>query len=284
MSHDRRLAARPRDPGLHRPQARLRDLGDPRPRLRGGGRATRSRSATGTSTPRSAYEQRGARSGTALAAGGVPRNELFLTTKLWRDEFAARPRAARRPRDSLERLQVDCVDLLLLHWPNDDVPLEETLGALAELREDGAGRALRRLELPRRHAARGARGRADLRRPGRVPPASSASRSSSTSRSRRTSWSPPTRRSPAARCPRTRRCARIGEALRQDRRPGRAALAARPAATCATIPKASSHERRRRELRGLRLRAQRRGPREDRRAARRTSASLDPRWAPDWDA
>ena len=32
---------------------------------------------------------------------------------------------------SLERLQVNCVDLLLLHWPNDEVPLEETLGALA---------------------------------------------------------------------------------------------------------------------------------------------------------
>jgi 2,5-diketo-D-gluconate reductase B len=37
---------------------------------------------------------------------------------------------------SLERLQVDCVDLLLLHWPNDAVPLEETLGALIDLRED----------------------------------------------------------------------------------------------------------------------------------------------------
>ena len=38
---------------------------------------------------------------------------------------------------SLERLQVDCIDLLLLHWPNDDVPLDATLGALAGLREEG---------------------------------------------------------------------------------------------------------------------------------------------------
>jgi 2,5-diketo-D-gluconate reductase B len=38
---------------------------------------------------------------------------------------------------SLERLQVDCVDLLLLHWPNDKVPLEETLGALAQIRDEG---------------------------------------------------------------------------------------------------------------------------------------------------
>jgi len=74
--------------------------------------------------------------GRALAAGDVPRNELFLTTKLWRDEFApdrVRPSAE----GSLERLQVDHVDLLLLHWPNDAVPLEETLGALASLREEG---------------------------------------------------------------------------------------------------------------------------------------------------
>ena len=38
---------------------------------------------------------------------------------------------------SLERLQVNCVDLLLLHWPNDEVPLEETLEALAAIRDEG---------------------------------------------------------------------------------------------------------------------------------------------------
>ena len=74
--------------------------------------------------------------GKALAASSIPRKELFLTTKLWREEYAperVRPSAE----GSLERLQVDCVDLLLLHWPNDDVPLAKTLGALAELREEG---------------------------------------------------------------------------------------------------------------------------------------------------
>jgi 2,5-diketo-D-gluconate reductase B len=74
--------------------------------------------------------------GRALAAAGVPRNELFLTTKLWRDEFAperVRPSAE----GSLEKLQVSCIDLLLLHWPNDAVPLDETLGALAGLRDEG---------------------------------------------------------------------------------------------------------------------------------------------------
>ncbi len=74
--------------------------------------------------------------GKALAASSIPREELFLTTKLWRDEYA-RDRVRPSAEGSLERLQVDCVDLLLLHWPNDDMPLEETLGELAELREDG---------------------------------------------------------------------------------------------------------------------------------------------------
>src|SRR4051812_41938328 len=74
--------------------------------------------------------------GKAVAASAIPRKELFITTKLWRDDFAA-DRMRPSVEGSLERLQIDCVDLLLLHWPNDDVPLEQTLGALAELRDDG---------------------------------------------------------------------------------------------------------------------------------------------------
>ncbi len=82
-----------------------------------------------------AYENE-AEVGRALAASDIPRRELFLTTKLWRDEFAP-DRMRPSTEGSLERLQVNCVDLLLLHWPNDEVPLEETLGALAQLREEG---------------------------------------------------------------------------------------------------------------------------------------------------
>jgi 2,5-diketo-D-gluconate reductase B len=74
--------------------------------------------------------------GKALVASAIPRKELFVTTKLWRDDFAA-DRMRPSVEGSLARLQVDCVDLLLLHWPNEDVPLEQTLGALAELRDDG---------------------------------------------------------------------------------------------------------------------------------------------------
>jgi len=74
--------------------------------------------------------------GRGLAAAGLPRRELFLTTKIWREEYA--PDDLRRAtEDSLRNLQVDCVDLLLLHWPNPDFPLKETLGALVGLRDDG---------------------------------------------------------------------------------------------------------------------------------------------------
>ena len=74
--------------------------------------------------------------GRGLAAGGVPRQEFFLTTKIAREEYA--PDDLRRAaEDSLSNLQVDCLDLLLLHWPNPDFPLAETLGALVALRDDG---------------------------------------------------------------------------------------------------------------------------------------------------
>jgi 2,5-diketo-D-gluconate reductase B len=74
--------------------------------------------------------------GRGLAAAGVPRNEFFLTTKIWREEYA--PDDLRRAaEDSLQKLQVEGLDLLLLHWPNDAFPLEETLGALIALRDDG---------------------------------------------------------------------------------------------------------------------------------------------------
>ena len=54
--------------------------------------------------------------GRAVRASGVPRCELFLTTKLWMDE--ARPeRVAAAVDDSLARLQTSYVDLLLIHWP-----------------------------------------------------------------------------------------------------------------------------------------------------------------------
>jgi 2,5-diketo-D-gluconate reductase A len=49
--------------------------------------------------------------GNALRSAGVPRDELFITTKLWNDD-------QKRPREALqESLQLDYVDLYLMHWP-----------------------------------------------------------------------------------------------------------------------------------------------------------------------
>jgi len=56
--------------------------------------------------------------GRAIAASGVPRSELFLTSKVWNDEqgFDARLAAFER---SLTRLGTDYLDLYLVHWPRE---------------------------------------------------------------------------------------------------------------------------------------------------------------------
>ncbi len=74
--------------------------------------------------------------GAGIAASTVPRDEIFLTTKLWRSNL--RPPAVKSSvRASLDRLGVDAVDLLLIHWPHPRVPVAETLTAMADLKTDG---------------------------------------------------------------------------------------------------------------------------------------------------
>jgi 2,5-diketo-D-gluconate reductase B len=79
--------------------------------------------------------------GRGIADSGVPRDDIFLTTKVFIDDFEP-DRLKRAAEDSLEQLGTDHLDLLLLHWPNPDVPLEATLGAMVELRDDGRIREL----------------------------------------------------------------------------------------------------------------------------------------------
>ena len=79
--------------------------------------------------------------GRAIVASGVDRGEIFLTTKVWTEDFTA-DRLTRAAEDSLRRLQTDHVDLLLLHWPNPDVPIAESIGAMAQLQERGLIRHL----------------------------------------------------------------------------------------------------------------------------------------------
>jgi diketogulonate reductase-like aldo/keto reductase len=74
--------------------------------------------------------------GEGLRASGVKRDEVFLTTKVWTSHFAPKD-LERSVRESLARLRLTEVDLLLLHWPNPQVPLSETLGALARVKQLG---------------------------------------------------------------------------------------------------------------------------------------------------
>jgi 2,5-diketo-D-gluconate reductase B len=79
--------------------------------------------------------------GAGVRAAGVPRADVFLTTKVWHDHLHAGP-FARAVEGSLRRLGTDYVDLLLVHWPNASVPLEETLGALVDARDSGRARLI----------------------------------------------------------------------------------------------------------------------------------------------
>ncbi len=77
--------------------------------------------------------------GEGVRASGVKRDEVFVTTKIWTTHFAARD-LERSAKESLARLRLTEVDLLLLHWPNPQVPLAETLGALARVKQAGHAR------------------------------------------------------------------------------------------------------------------------------------------------
>ena len=79
--------------------------------------------------------------GAGIRRSGVGRDEIFLVTKVRPSNFR-RKDAQSSTRESLRKLGTDHVDLLLLHWPNPDVPLDETLTALAELQEEGIVRHL----------------------------------------------------------------------------------------------------------------------------------------------
>jgi diketogulonate reductase-like aldo/keto reductase len=74
--------------------------------------------------------------GQALHVSGIPRGEIFLTTKV-SHEYLRADDFARSVDESLNTLGVDYVDLLLVHWPNPEIPLAETMGALALAKRQG---------------------------------------------------------------------------------------------------------------------------------------------------
>ena len=77
--------------------------------------------------------------GAGIRDSGVPREQIFLTTKVPPDQ--AEPAALRETAEaSLRDLGTDYVDLLLLHWPNPDVPVARTLEAMRAVQEAGKTR------------------------------------------------------------------------------------------------------------------------------------------------
>lgn len=76
--------------------------------------------------------------GQVIADSGVPRDELFITTKIWIANLAPR-KLIPSLEESLRKLRMDHVDMTLIHWPSPDdkVPMEEYLPMLLEAKEQG---------------------------------------------------------------------------------------------------------------------------------------------------
>ncbi|WP_454003795.1 2,5-didehydrogluconate reductase DkgB [Alcaligenes sp. Marseille-Q7550] len=81
--------------------------------------------------------------GQAIVQSGVPRSDLFVTTKIWTDNYA-KSKLVPSLRESLEKLRTDYVDLTLIHWPapGNGVELPEYMEALAEAKALGLTRRI----------------------------------------------------------------------------------------------------------------------------------------------
>ena len=79
--------------------------------------------------------------GAAIAASGVARQDLHVTTKVWNENLA--PEAIRRAFEtSLKKLRLDHVDLYLVHWPAQNMNLPAMFETLMKLKEEGRTRAI----------------------------------------------------------------------------------------------------------------------------------------------
>lgn len=77
--------------------------------------------------------------GEGLRASGIRRDDVFITTKVWQDHLGP-PELERATKESLGRLRLSDVDLLLIHWPSPRIPLAETMGALCRMKQAGFAR------------------------------------------------------------------------------------------------------------------------------------------------
>lgn len=79
--------------------------------------------------------------GQAISEVGIPRDELYLVSKVWRTNLN-RDEVLQACQDSLDRLGIGFLDLYLIHWPSAAVPIEETMAAMDELVDRGMARSV----------------------------------------------------------------------------------------------------------------------------------------------
>jgi diketogulonate reductase-like aldo/keto reductase len=91
--------------------------------------------------------------GAGIKASPVPRDDIFLTTKVWWTDLAPAD-LERSAEGSLKQLGLDHVDLLLIHWPNARIRLEDTIKALNRMRERGITRHIGVANFPTKLLAR----------------------------------------------------------------------------------------------------------------------------------
>ena len=77
--------------------------------------------------------------GEAMRASGVPRGDIFLTTKVSHENLREAD-FARSVDESLKALNVDYFDLLMIHWPNPEIPVSEAVKGLAKAKRQGIAR------------------------------------------------------------------------------------------------------------------------------------------------
>lgn len=77
--------------------------------------------------------------GAGIAASGVAPGDIFVTTKVT-PERTTKALLVKSVEESLRQLRRDQVDLLLVHWPNPRIPVEETIAALCEAKRQGLAR------------------------------------------------------------------------------------------------------------------------------------------------
>lgn len=74
--------------------------------------------------------------GKAVKSSGIPREEIFITTKVWKSDLHKQDVIDAGHR-FLDELDTEYIDLLLVHWPNPSIPISETLEGFEALKSEG---------------------------------------------------------------------------------------------------------------------------------------------------